>query len=85
MGDGDESICFTKQVDELLSPDGFKRAALKETFLKAKINFLKTKLLKRAPWVFAGSPGSELSGQLKRHVCPHLAADEISQWGVGWG
>lgn len=45
MEDGDQSICFVKQEDELLAPDGFKRAALKEKFLNTKIIFLKTKLL----------------------------------------
>ena len=30
LGDGDQGICFIKQMDEFLSPDGFKRAALKD-------------------------------------------------------
>lgn len=39
LGDGDQSICFIKQMDEFLSPDGFKRAALKDTFPNTKMIF----------------------------------------------
>lgn len=52
-------------MDEFLSPIGFKRPALEEQFLNAKMIFLKAKLLKIATLDWAGSPGLELSGQLK--------------------
>lgn len=41
LGDGEQSVCVITQADEFLFSDGFKRAALKETFLSAKIIFLK--------------------------------------------
>lgn len=37
LGDGDQGICFIKQIDEFLSPDRFKRAALKDTFPNTKM------------------------------------------------
>lgn len=37
LGDGDQGICFIKQMDEFLSPDRFKRAALKDTFPNTKM------------------------------------------------
>lgn len=59
------SVCVIKQVDEFPSSDGFKRAVLKETFLLAKIIFLK--LLGKWPlWSGQVFLGSELSGRLKR-------------------
>lgn len=39
---------FIKQMDDFLSLDGFKRAALEEKFLNATMIFLKTKLLEIA-------------------------------------
>ena len=74
LGDGDQGICFIKQMDEFLSPDGFKRAALKDTNTKYKYkyDFLKTKLLNAAMLDQAGSLGSKLSGQLKKTIwCFH--------------
>ena len=38
-GDGDQGICFIKQMDDFLSPDGFERAALKDTFPSPKMLF----------------------------------------------
>lgn len=78
MGDGDQSVCVIKQVDEFPSSDGFKRAALKEKFLNAKIISLKL-LGKWPPWSGQVFLGSELSGQLKR-LCSHLSVDQIGQW-----
>lgn len=73
---------FIKQVDDFLSLDGFKRAALEEKFLNATMIFLKTKLLEIATLDWEGAPSSELFGQLKRHV-PPPPTDQISQLGVG--
>lgn len=84
MGDGDQRVCVIKQVDEFLSSDGFKRAALTEKFLNAKITFLK--LLGKWPrWSGQVFPGSELSGQLKRLCALSLLWIKLVSEGVGWG